>query len=172
MTIEDLDGPTDARPQKPSPLASKSLRRRLSAVAAGVLVGLIAVAALPPAARNAFRAECPATTTRDASGVITVDGKIGIVGETSTPSGDGSFLVLRRGAIAGETASLQFTQIGTSAPATWVQYGSAADPQPSPTPWGDPVAFAAGWKPIAFESSCWRLIVDGADSGLVLKVGP
>ena len=74
--------------------------------------------------------------------------------------------------IQGETASLQFTQIGTTAPATWVQYSSSADPQTSRTPWGDQVAFAAGWKPIAFAGSCWRLSVDGADTGLVLEVGP
>lgn len=134
---------------------------------------------LGPTPLNASRANtdatshgCKPTTTRDASGVITVDGKIGIVGDTFTRSGDGSFLVLRRGAVFGEIASLQFTQIGTTAPATWVQYSSSADPQSALTPWGDQVAFAAGWKPIAFEGSCWRLIVDGTDSGLVLEVGP
>jgi hypothetical protein len=145
----------------------------LLAVTAGLLIGLTAVAAMPPVARDApLRAACQPTTTRDASGVITVDGNIGIVGDTFTRSGDGSFVILRRGAVLGEQASLQFTQIGTTAPATWVQYSSSADPQPSRTPWGDHVAFAAGWKPIAFEGSCWRLIVDGTDSGLVLEVGP
>jgi hypothetical protein len=171
--IEDLDGPTDTRAKNPSPLRSTRVRRRLLAVTAGVLIGVTALAAMPQVARDMpLRAACQPTTTRDASGVVTVDGKFGIVGETFTPSGDGSFLVLRRGAVLGEVASLRFTQIGTTAPATWVQYSSTADPQASRTPWGDEVAFAAGWKPIAFEGSCWRLIVDGTDSGLVLEVGP
>jgi hypothetical protein len=170
--IEDLDDPTVPRADEPPPLGSRSLRLRLSAVAAGILIGVVAVAATPPVTRDQpVRVHCDPTITRDASGVITADGKIGIVGETFTRSGDGSFLVLRRGAVLGELASLQFTQIGSSAPATWVQYSSSADPQSSRTPWGDQVAFAAGWKPIAFAGSCWRLIVDGTDSGLVLEVG-
>jgi hypothetical protein len=172
VTIEDLDEPTESRAERPSPLRSQTMRRRLSAVTAGILIGVVAVAATPPVGRvQPLRADCVPTTTRDTSGVITTDGRIGIVGETFTHSGDGSFLILRRGAVPGETASLQFTQIGTSAPATWVQYSSSADPQAQGTPWGDQVAFAAGWKPIAFAGSCWRLIVDGTDSGLVLEVG-
>jgi hypothetical protein len=115
---------------------------------------------------------CQPTTTRDATGVITANGKVGIVGDTFTRSGDGSFLVVRRGAVAGDLASLQFTQIGTTAPATWVAYSSTATPQERGTPWGDAVGFPAGWKPIAFAASCWRLIVDGADTGIVLAVGP
>jgi hypothetical protein len=170
--IEDLDDPTEPRATRPSPLRWQSVRGRLSAVAAGVVIGVVAVAAIPPVASvQPLRSDCRPTTTRDASGVITVDGNIGIVGETFTYSGDGSFLVLRRGAIVGEIASLQFTQVGTSAPATWVQYSSSADPQASRTAWGDQVAFAAGWKPIAFAGSCWRLIVDGTDTGIVLEVG-
>ena len=170
--IVDLGDPTGSSAETPSALDRKSVRRRLLAVAAGVLIGLTAVAAVPPVARDEpLRAACPPTTVRDSSGVITVDGKIGIVGDTFTRSGDGSFLVLRRGAVAGDIASLQFTQVGATAPATWVQYSSAADREAVPTPWGDPVAFRAGWKPIAFEGSCWRLIVDGTDSGIVLVVG-
>ena len=172
MTIEDLDDPNEPRAETKWSLRAKSLPLRLSAVAAGILIGVVAVAATTPIARDQpSRADCKPTLTRDASGVITVDGKIGIVGETFTYSGDGSFLLLRRGAVFGETVSLQFTQIGTSAPATWVQYSSPADPETSPTPWGDQVAFAAGWKPIAFAGSCWRLIVDGTDTGIVLEVG-
>ena len=170
--IEDLDDPSQPRAEVPASLRSRSLRLRLSAVAAGMLIGVVAVAATPPVARDQpVRADCKPTITRDASGVITVDGNIGMVGETLTHSGDGSFLILRRGAVLGEIASLQFTQIGSSAPATWVQYSSSADPQASRTPWGDQVAFAAGWKPIAFAGSCWRLIVDGTDTGIVLEVG-
>jgi hypothetical protein len=126
----------------------------------------------PPRAGTHMRMGCQSTTTRDASGVITIDGNVGIVGNTFTPSGDGSFLVVRRGAKSGDTVSLEFRQIGATAPATWVQYSATASPQQSKTPWGDAVAFPAGWKPIAFAGSCWRLIVDGTDSGLVLAVGP
>lgn len=172
MTIEDLDEPNGPGAVGPSPLRPRVMRRRLTAIAAGILIGVVAVAATPPVAPiQPLRSDCRPTMTRDASGVITADDKIGIVGETFTHSGDGSFLILRRGAALGEIASLQFTQIGSSAPATWVQYSSTADPQASRTPWGDQVAFAAGWKPIAFAGSCWRLVVDGTDTGIVLEVG-
>ena len=78
--IEDLDDATASRGEKPSPLGSKSVRRRLLAVTVGVLIGSTAVAAIPPVARNELpRAACQPTTTRDASGVITVDGKLGRV---------------------------------------------------------------------------------------------
>jgi hypothetical protein len=172
VIIEDLDEPTEPRAQTRSPLRWQTVRGRLSAVIAGMLIGMVAVAATPPVGRDQpLHAACRPTTTRDASGVITIDGKVGIVGETFTYSGDGSFLILRRGAVLGELASLQFTQIGAIAPATWVLYSSSADPQTSRTRWGDQVAFAAGWKPIAFAGSCWRLIVDGTDTGIVLEVG-
>ena len=38
------------------------------------------------------------------------------------------------------------------------------------TAWGG-AAFQFGWKPIAFEDSCWRLIVDEVDTGIVLAIG-
>ena len=154
---------------------------------AGLLIGATAYASVPlvadggaandqsktsqaPAAMSSK--SCQPTTTRDASGVITVDGNIGIIGETFTRTADESFMVVRRGAVAGDNMSLQFTQIGTSAPASWVKYDSPATEQPSKTPWGDRAAFPAGWKPIGFGNSCWRLIVDGRDTGIVLAVGP
>lgn len=165
--IEELDDPDVA----PRSVLTRVGRKRLLAASAGVLLGLTVMAAVPRASADTAPS-CRPTTTRDASGVITIDGNVGIIGDTFTRSGDGSFLVVRRGAVTGDRASLQFTQIGTTAPATWVQYSSSADPQESKTPWGDRVAFAAGWKPIAFENSCWRLIVDGTDTGLILAVGP
>ena len=106
--IEDLDDPRAPRAEKPTTLGWRSLRLRLSALAAGILIGVGAVAATPPVKRDQpVRANCKPTITRDASGVITADGRIGVVGETSTTSGDGSFLVLRRGAVPGEVANLQ-----------------------------------------------------------------
>jgi hypothetical protein len=172
VTIEELDDQAESPPATASPFGlSKLGRLHLLAVAAGILLGLTVVAAASSLTSTDTTAACQRTTTRDASGVITVDGNLGIVGDTFTRSGDGSFLVVRRGAVAGDGASLQFTQIGTTAPATWVRYHVTASTQGSKTPWGDAVAFPAGWKPIAFAKSCWRLIVDGTDSGLVLAVG-
>jgi hypothetical protein len=115
-------------------------------------------------------AGCEPTRTRDATGVITSDGRTGIVGETFA-LGDllnGSTSVVRRGAIAGDRISVRFDQIGNTAPATHVTYD--VDATPLVTPWAS-VAFKIGWKPIAFDDSCWRLIVDGADTGIVLAVG-
>jgi hypothetical protein len=113
---------------------------------------------------------CEPTRARDADGVITSNDRIGIVGETFA-FGDlmnGSIQVVRRAAIPGDQMSVRFDQIGNTAPAKWVSYGVGA--QALVTPWGN-AAFPIGWKPIAFEDSCWRLIVDGADTGIVLAVG-
>jgi hypothetical protein len=113
---------------------------------------------------------CEPTRSQDATGVMTSDGRIGIVGETFA-LGDllnGGTNVVRRAAITGDRVNVRFDQIGGTAPATWVAYGVTATPLA--TPWGDAV-FKIGWKPIAFEDSCWRLIVDGADTGIVLAIG-
>ena len=115
-------------------------------------------------------AGCDPTRARDSSGVITRDGRIGIVGETFAV-GDllsGGPHIVRRGTIPGDQISLRFDRIDISAPATKVFYGSTATALT--TPWGD-AAFPFGWKPIAFEDSCWRLFVDEVDSGIVLAVG-
>jgi len=115
-------------------------------------------------------AGCDPTRSRDASGVITSDGRVGIVGETFAFGGllKGGTQVVRRGAIVGDRIDVRFDQIGNTAPAKSVAHG--VDAAPMPTPWGD-AAFMIGWKPIAFEDSCWRLIVDGADTGVILAVG-
>ena len=113
---------------------------------------------------------CEPTRARDATGVITKDGRIGIVGETfavgDLPSGGPH--IVRRGTIPGDQISLRFDRIDITAPATKVFYGVTATALT--TPWGD-AAFPFGWKPIAFEDSCWRLIVDGVDTGIVLAIG-
>ena len=152
-----------------------------------ILFALVAVScASPPAATataspaptaatatptRADTATCEARGRRDATGVVTVDGRTGIVGSTSTFGEDmnGTFWIVRRGAALGDQLSLQFRNHGSSAPASWVAYGVSATSRP--TPWGD-VAFQAGWKPISFANSCWTLVVNGADTGLVLAVGP
>jgi hypothetical protein len=115
---------------------------------------------------------CPRTRSVDPSGVITSNGFVGVLGSTLATSSDvnGRFVMVRRGAKVGDHVELVFQQIGRgTAPASSVSYGVTLDARA--TPWGD-TAFEAGVKPIGFPNSCWRLIVDGADSGIVLFVGP
>lgn len=126
----------------------------------------------PGTKSNGGPAACAPTTSRDAAGVITANGTFGVVGDTSTPSATAMnepLLVVRRGAVAGDRLDLRFVQLAESAPATWVEYGVQARTHPSP--WGE-VTFEAGWKPIGFAGSCWRVLADGADTGLVLEVRP
>jgi hypothetical protein len=111
---------------------------------------------------------CPATTSRDAAGVITTNGAIGIIGDTRADDA-GEFLIVRRNAIRGDQIRVQFDQLSTSAPAKWVAYGITATAKHNP--WSE-VAYPAGYKPIGFAGSCWRLVVDGSDSGIVLEVIP
>lgn len=114
---------------------------------------------------------CPLTRSTDASGVLTVDGQVGILDRTyaSSAAVNEAFVMVRRGAVVGDRASVEFRQVGTSAPATWVAYGVGAEPYRSP--WGD-AAFRLGVKPIGFANSCWRLIVNASDTGIVLRIGP
>ena len=123
---------------------------------------------------------CPRTRSTDANGVITSDGLTGIVdrtyGSASAVALGEAFIMVRRGSIVGQSVAVEFRQIGTSAPATWVAYSVTAEPRPTPagiraTPW-DGAAFKLGVKPIGFPDSYWRLIVDGTDSGIVVQVGP
>jgi hypothetical protein len=115
-------------------------------------------------------ASCEPTRSHDAAGVITLDGRLGIVGDTSTFGGDmdGGFWLVRTGAVVGDRVALDFQQIGPTGPATSVHYGVTASSRK--TPWGD-AAFSVGWKPISFSDSCWSLVVDGVTTGIVLGVG-
>jgi hypothetical protein len=194
MTIEDLDDPSEGRS---TDRPAQVVRARLLAATAGALLGLTvfvavqsaapsalvrgaagatnavtAVAAAPVRATPAVSEPCERTTKRDPAGVITIDGTIGIVGDTFSPSSDGTLLIVRRGAKPGDSISLRFARLSATYAGMAVMYGVGAADQKSPTPWGDQVAFAAGWKPIGMAGSCWRLFVDGADTGLVLAVGP
>lgn len=78
-------------------------------------------------------------------------------------------VIVTRGAHERDHIDLRFDNAGGSAPATWVSYGVTATARQNP--WG-PFVFEAVWKPIGFPGSCWRLNVDGADTGLVLEVRP
>ena len=148
--------------------------RPLTALAALLVACTSPAAASPPAPTptptRAPAATCEPTRTHDAAGVVTLDGRLGIVGDTFTFGGDmnGSFWLVRSGAVVGDRVALQFEQIGSSAPATWVAYGVTASSRT--TPWGD-AAFNVGWKPISFSDSCWSLVVDGVNTGIVLAVG-
>jgi hypothetical protein len=116
---------------------------------------------------------CRHTRGVDASGVTSVNGSVGIVGGTygsaSSVTVYDRFVMVRKGARVGDRISVAFEQIGSSAPASSVSYGVTAAPRSDP--WGDS-AFELGVKPIGFANSCWRLLVDGADSGIVLLIGP
>ena len=115
---------------------------------------------------------CEPTTYRDTSGVVTANGTIGIVGDASTSSDTAMYdylVVVRRGAQEHEQIALEFHDIGHTSPATWVAYRVVATARSNP--WGD-LIFQAGWKPIGFAGSCWRLIADGEDTGLILEVRP
>lgn len=126
-----------------------------------------------PAASDATRSVpgCPRTVSTDASGVTSTDGRFGMAGETyaSATAVNDSFVLVRRGAAVGDQATVTFPQVGSSAPASSVWYGVTASPRQ--TPWGS-AAFALGVKPIGFANSCWRVLIDGVDTGIVLAIGP
>jgi hypothetical protein len=115
---------------------------------------------------------CEPTTHKDSTGVITANGVFGVIGDTAMSSAfamNEPLLIVRRGAKETDGLALRFDDIGHSSPARSVSYGVVARDRENP--WGA-VAFEAGWKPIGFAGSCWRLMADGEDSGLVLFVRP
>ena len=130
----------------------------------------ISTPAVTPTSTREVTLSCEPTRTTDAAGVITADGRFGIAGAASTYGEDmnGTFWLVRRGAVAGDSIALHFQQVAGKAPATWVEFNASASPRT--TSWGD-VAFKVGWKPISFSDSCWRVVVDGVDTGLVVAVG-
>src|SRR6267378_5043702 len=93
---------------------------------------------------------CQPTSNRDSSGVLTLDGLVGVVGDTSTPSGNAMndyLVIVRRGAQDSDQIALRFDYVSGSAPPTRVSYGVSAKIRPNP--WGQ-FAFEAPWKPIGF----------------------
>src|SRR2546428_8448845 len=120
---------------------------------------------------GATTAPCERTTAHDASGVITANGVVGVIGDTVTPSATAlnePLVIVRRGTGERDRVNMRFDVIGQSAPAKWVAYGVTAHPRPNPC--GE-FAFEAGWKPIGVAGSCWRAFIDGARSGLLLEGG-
>lgn len=115
---------------------------------------------------------CEPTSNRDAAGVLTANGVFGVLGDTTMSSAiamNEPLVIVHRGAKGQDGLALRFDDIGHSSPATWVSYSVVA--RDHDNPWGA-FAFEAGWKPIGFAASCWRVIADGEDTGLVLFVRP
>jgi len=140
------------------------------ATACGSPVG--ATGSTAPTAVATSPAACEPTSSRDAVGVLTANGVFGVIGDTSTFSAvamNERLVIVHKGAKEQDTLALQFNSVGNSSPATSVFYGVGARARPNP--WGG-YAFEAGWKPIGFAGSCWRVIADGQDTGLVLFVRP
>ena len=129
-----------------------------------------ATPAITPTPTREIALSCEPSRAKDALGVITTDGRFGIVGDPFTFGEDmnGAFWLVRKGAMVQDSVALHFVQTSGKAPTTWVEYNAAASPRT--TPWGD-VAFKVGWKPISFSDSCWRVVVDGIETGLVVAVG-
>ena len=113
---------------------------------------------------------CARTVARDASGVITTNGRFGILGDTFAGSAqvNDSFVLVMRGATLGQQISLVFVNAGSRAPASTVSYGVVAERMPNA--WSD-VAFKFWVKPIGFPNTCWQLRTDAGDTGLVLEIG-
>ena len=129
-----------------------------------------ATPAITPTPTREIALSCEPSRAKDALGVITTDGRFGIVGDAFTFGEDmnGAFWLVRKGAMVQDSVALHFVQTSGKAPTTWVEYNAAASTRT--TPWGD-VAFKVGWKPISFSDSCWRVVVDGIETGLVVAVG-
>jgi len=127
-----------------------------------------------PIALPSIRAGCRGFTpsTRGPTGIAaSTDGQYGIDGSTvlSASNPNDAFILVRRGTSLGDRISVELVQASTSAPATWwVSYTVSASAHR--TAWGT-LAFELGVKPIAFAESCWRIIADGVDTGLVIAVG-
>src|SRR6266540_2969994 len=69
-----------------------------------------ATPAITPTRTREVALSCEPTRMKDAVGVVTVDGRFGIVGEASTYGEDmeGAFWLVRRGAVAGDSVALHF----------------------------------------------------------------
>jgi hypothetical protein len=142
----------------------------LLVTACGSSVG--ATGSIAPTSRASSATPCEPTSYRDATGVVTANGVFGVLGDTSTFSAiamNEPLVILHQGAKEQDVIALHFNDIGNSSPATAVSYGVGARARPNP--WGAFV-FEAGWKPIGFAGSCWRVIANGEDTGLVLFVRP
>ena len=142
----------------------------LLVTACGSSVG--ATGSIAPTSQTSSATACEPTSYRDPTGVVTANGVFGVLGDTSTFSAiamNEPLVILHQGAKEQDTLALHFNSVGNSSPATSVSYSVVARARVNP--WGA-VAFEAGWKPIGFAGSCWRVIANGEDTGLVLFVRP
>jgi hypothetical protein len=142
----------------------------LFVTACGSTVG--AASSRAPASPLPSGSACEPTSRKDSTGVVTTNGVFGVLGDAAMSSAiamNEALVIVHRGAKEQDSLALRFEDIGHSSPATSVWYSVVARDRPNP--WGS-VAFEAGWKPIGFAGSCWRVLADGEDTGLVLFVRP
>ena len=165
--------PVPARPSPRAPQRASGTLPALFAVAA--IVAAIAFVALRfvPAVSDKASSQvspvaCPATTTRDASGVITSSGDLGLVElRTATFPGEKLIVLVRRGAVPGDALELRAEAV--LPPGGKVMWSTAATPRT--TAWGTAV-FDVNTKPIG-NGGCWRLVRnDGPadDAGIVVDL--
>jgi hypothetical protein len=125
-----------------------------------------------PTSPSPSTTSCQPTSSRDTSGVLTANGVFGVLAATTMSSViamNEPLVIVHRGAKEQDGLALHFNDIGHPSPATSVWYSVVA--RDHQNPWGE-FAFEAGWKPIGFAGSCWRVFADGEDTGLVLFVRP
>jgi len=114
------------------------------------------------------QAKCPASTTRDGSGVITAAGDIGLLEIRPGRFADEKIIVLvRRGAILGDRLYIRATPAPGNAPGE-VDWSTPATAHANA--WGD-VVFEANTKPIG-NTGCWRIERgDGPRDGIIVDLG-
>ena len=164
--------PVPARPSVHAPQRASGTLPALFAVAAIVAaIAFVALRFVPAVSDRASSqvspAACPATTTRDASGVITSSGDLGLIEiRTATFPGEKLIVLVRRGAVPGDALELRAEAV--LPPGGKVMWSTAATPRT--TAWGSAV-FDVNTKPIG-NGGCWRLVRnDGpADEGIVVDL--
>src|SRR6266849_10113836 len=87
----------------------------------------------PSRSVSATTPSCARTVTRDPSGVITGNGRFGILGDTFASSAqvNDSFVLVLRGATLGQQMTVVFVNAGSRAPASSVSYGVVAERMPN-----------------------------------------
>jgi hypothetical protein len=112
---------------------------------------------------------CPVTSTRDASGVITASGNLGLIEiHPATFPGEKVIVLVRRGAQEGDTLGLRAEPVPQTG--GLVMWSTPATPRA--TAWGS-VVFEVNTKPIG-NMGCWHLVSGDfatTDPGIVVDLG-
>ena len=129
---------------------------------------LVTTDVAPPAAGTTV--PCPATTTRDPSGVVVSSGDIGLL-ETRPGSFPGEKVVVltRRGSALGDSLEVQATAVGRpgGGVVVWSNPATART-----TAWGT-VVFEVNTNPIG-NAGCWRITrldAPSSDPGIIIDLG-